>query len=274
MQIMRVIYDNAADRATVSATSQIGDLRVANLLTDIKGDTWRSQGTTATIDAVFPTGEPIGAVVLAFANFTSSATMRVRGYDNTDSLIVDTGHRLASGYAPMAGWGWGTMPLGANAYAYGGHVYGISWFRPASLKWIRIDIADTQNPAGYVEVGRLITGMYWEPAYGASYGAELAFEDNSTHVENDAGDTLTRISYRRRRLSFSLDWLTPADRNRVADIFRQGVARPAFLSLIPESGDPSQEQQYAIYGKRPSGDFSLAHEMRDTWRAQMTIREI
>lgn len=270
---MRVIHDNAVDRATLTASSSVGDLVPANLQTDIKGDTWRAAGGAATLTMTLPAGEVIGGVVLAFANFTSTATMRVRGYDYADELVVDTGVQLACGYAALGAWEWGAIPLGANAYAYGGHVYGIAWFAPASLTRLEIDIEDIDNPAGCIEVGRLIAGMYWEPKHNASYGPELTFEDASQHVQNDAGDTLTRIGPARRRLTLSLDHLPPADRNRLADLFRQGLARPAFLSLTPGDDDQTKEQQYAIYGKRP-GDASLVYEFYASWRAQLTIREV
>jgi len=78
MSNMRIVYDNAADRATVTASSTAGALVVANLLTDRKSDVWRATGPAASIYAAWPAAETIQAVALPFCNLSPTATMRVR----------------------------------------------------------------------------------------------------------------------------------------------------------------------------------------------------
>ena len=78
MSNMRIVYDNAADRATVTASSTAGALVVANLLTDRKSDVWRATGPAASIYAAWPAAEAIQAVALPFCNLSPAATMRVR----------------------------------------------------------------------------------------------------------------------------------------------------------------------------------------------------
>ena len=80
---IRILNNNAADRATLSASTTAGSLVVANLKTDYKSDVYRSTGTTATITATWTSNETIGVVVLPFCNLTATATIRVKLYTNT-----------------------------------------------------------------------------------------------------------------------------------------------------------------------------------------------
>lgn len=77
MPNLRVISDNAIDRATLSASSTIGAFSVASLQLPRKSDVWRGPGG-ARLSATWATPEPIQAVALPFCNLSATATMRVR----------------------------------------------------------------------------------------------------------------------------------------------------------------------------------------------------
>lgn len=85
MPNLRIIHNNAADRATLTASSSVGALVPTNLKSDLKSVVWRSAtagaGTTPTarLDASWPATEPIGGVALAYCRLTAQALMRVRG---------------------------------------------------------------------------------------------------------------------------------------------------------------------------------------------------
>jgi len=126
---MRILYDNAADRATVTASTTAGTLVAANLKTDIKSSVWRSTAIPAAITLIWDDPEVCNAVVLPFCNLTSTATIRARGYTNASdpSPAIDTGALPACAYAPLGMWDWGIDALGVNAYSYGGGTYALTW---------------------------------------------------------------------------------------------------------------------------------------------------
>jgi hypothetical protein len=78
MPNLRIIYDNAADRAALTASTTAGSLGVANLQNNRKGRPWRATGTTARLGATWGAPERIGGVFLPFCNLSPTATMRVR----------------------------------------------------------------------------------------------------------------------------------------------------------------------------------------------------
>ena len=71
MPNLRIIHDNAADRAVLTASSQAGVLGPANLKLDRKSAVLRATGLTQRITATWPTQECIACVALILTNMTS-----------------------------------------------------------------------------------------------------------------------------------------------------------------------------------------------------------
>lgn len=101
MSNLRIIYDNAADRAALTASTTAGTLGVANLQNNRKGRPWRATGTTARLGATWAAPERIGGVFLPFCNLSPTATMRVRA-----SNELSTSNLLPYSDNYTAGTGW------------------------------------------------------------------------------------------------------------------------------------------------------------------------
>lgn len=78
MSNLRIIADNAIDRATLSATNTAVNFGVTNLQSARKSDVWRATSTSASITATWSSPETFQAVALPFCNWSPTATMRVR----------------------------------------------------------------------------------------------------------------------------------------------------------------------------------------------------
>lgn len=247
----RIIYDNAANRGTLSASSQASaSLAVGNLLTDLKGQVWRSSSAAAAstvLTLTNPTAMQVGGVAAAYSNLTVAATMRVQVYTlSTDSSpAFDSGHVLACPAAAIALSDWGAGGAGVNAYAYGGGACGRQWFTHVSGQKIVISIVDTANPAGYVEVGRLIVGRFWEGVRNIDYGVALSIVDTTKNFRNDAGDLLSDVGTRHRKLTAALSNLASAERSTLWNIlWGNGMSSPMFLSVFPNADDTALEQAH------------------------------
>ena len=249
---LRVVYNNAANRGTVTASSTAGTLVVANLLTDSKADTWRATGTSATITTIYTTSELVSMVARPFCNLTSSATFRVKCYTNSGDVspVLDTGVVLAAAPTPLGMWDWGNIPMGVNSYSYGGASYGVIWFATQSVKKVELIIADSTNPSGYIEASRLVMGAYWSPENDAELSPQWIPVEDSTHERSDSGDLRTDIGTLNKKLQITLPVMTAADRNTMMNILRgNGMSRPIYLSLFPQDSDSSNEQAFQVYGK-------------------------
>jgi uncharacterized protein YodC (DUF2158 family) len=277
MPNLRIIHDNAADRATLTASTEAGSkLGVANLKKDKKSQVWRATAKTATLTVVWPTQEIVGGVALPFTNLTSTATIRVRGYINPTDLTpaFDTGNQAACPYAPLGLFSWGTQPMGVNAYAFGGGAYACTWFDHIGVRKLVIDIADAANLNPYVEASRLVVGSYWSPALNADWGAAIDLIDTSKSERSDAGELLTDLGTRAKKISINQKQLDPLDRARLWDIIlTNGMVTPILFSLHPEDIDPTLEQTYQVYGKMVQ-KTRFTHQYHQTYGAPIEIEEV
>lgn len=284
MRNLRIIHDNAADRAVLTALSQNGELGPANLQRESKSAVLRASGTAQIITATWPTQESIACVALISTNMTSSARVRVRGYVQPGDAVpvFDTGSIFPCPAAVHGSYPWGVLPFGWNAYQWGGvntwphggGSDGVTWFAPVRVRQIVIDVSAPQSPEGYLEISRLVVGNYWSPQYNAEYGAQLQTQDSSENYRTGAGNLKTALGTTSDKLSINLTHLTPMDRARFMRILREnGKGKPMLFSLFPENPDPLVEQDYMLYGKVSNID-AVATPYFDTYSAALQIEGI
>ena len=250
---LRAMYDNAANRSTLSVTGA-PQLQVGNLLTNNKNEVYRSAATvlSVTFTATYFSPETIGVVAFPFCNFSSTATMRVRLYSDAGCtvLLLDSGTVLCSqgAGAKVAGL---TATQSASAYSYGGGTNATAWLqKTAGVYGMKIDLNDSANLQGYLEAARLVMGDYFSPMYQAEYGATLALEDTTANFRTDAGNLLSDVGTRNKKLSLTLSFMMPSDRAALWDLVKHvGKSQPVFLSLFPQDADVKLEANHTIYGK-------------------------
>ena len=304
---LRIIYSNLVDLSTTTITAsstQSGTPSVSNLKKDAKGLIWRSSPTTIssttvraylTIDFGSGNAKSIQGVVLAFTNLVSStATIKVQGSDiafaaNTESQIDNPGVIPANIATPVLAcpWNtlglpdWGTNPVGANTYAYGGGTYARVWLSDTTpRRYWNIEITDTR-PAGtghYIEVSRLIMGQYWTPTYNTGYGMTNSMKDMSTHERTESGDLISQRGPRYSCLNFDLKYVNPIDRIQLTKIMLgNGLPRPLLVSLFPDNGTTTikaeMERAHQIYGKMATLP-GITYDMLDIYSTQFEIEEV
>lgn len=253
MANMRILYDNAADRAIVSASSSAGNLLPANLQTDRKGEFHRSVGPVVTYSLWWGNGEGISVVALPACNLTATSTIRVRMYADLAraELLADSGTVYACPGLDLGEWEW-SAPINANAFIYGGYSKTAIWFNDIHFARIcDIDINDTDNAAGFVDMARIVAGVWWSPEVGAGMGAEAEVVDMSVQFRNDAGDLLADRGSQHETIDVPLPLMNEKDRARFAQIVRfVGTSVSFLVSLYPAQGMSLKEQDHMIFGKR------------------------
>ncbi|WP_354675351.1 hypothetical protein [Cupriavidus alkaliphilus] len=251
MPNLRIVHDNAADRAVIVASSTAGGLVAANLQNDTLGLVHRSAGTSVTYTLTWPELETVGCVALPGCNLSPSAEIRVQVFDAAagGELLVDTGWRYACPGAMLGAWDW-SQPLSVNAASSSGLSKASIWFEAVAGRRMIIDLRDPENAAGFLEVVRLIAGGYFEPRWNASFGAAVTHADSTRNTTAESGDIWSDPGTRMTNLRFDLAWLGGPDRAGVAEIFRRaGTRRWLFVSLYPEWDDALLEQDNMVYGK-------------------------
>lgn len=251
MPHLRIIHDNAADRATLTVSSSASAaLGAANLKTDRKGEVWRTVGASGSITAEWPTAQTLGGVALAYTNLRTSATIRVQAY----TLPGDAVPAYDSGVLPacpgvLAQQLEGQVP-GVNTFGYAGAPCARLWFPTLAARKIVVTLSDANHPSGYLEFGRLICGRYWEAEKNVDYSASVTPVDRSELSRSDAGDLVADIGTQHRKMVLPLPNAGTVDRNSLWNIlWNNGKRRPVFASLFPEDTDVDAEQQHQIYAR-------------------------
>lgn len=250
---LRILHDNAADRCTISASSTAGALVATNMLTDTKSTAWRSVGTSATITLNWTAVETISGVILPFCNLTAAATIRLKGYNPSSTLVFDSGDIVAAPYTNLGYFPWGSSAIGLNTYAYGGGTYGRAWLPPLlimAVTKLEIIISDSTNPSGYIECSKVVTGVHWAPTYNVGYEIPVSLNDLSSSSRNDAGDLIAELGPTYKSISIGLSNMVDIDRAKLMNVLRgSGKFKSLFISIFPNDTDTSKEQTYQIYGK-------------------------
>jgi hypothetical protein len=128
------------------------------------------------------------------------------GYDST---FLDAWRPVVVfGANPFGGFGWdGTsypegfvspptirlkIPTAHRAVGNGGHRY------------MHVYLKDTANPAGFLQVGRLLAGPVWQPEVGADFGISVQWADPSEVTRTSGGRRIAGndVRYRIARASF------------------------------------------------------------------------
>lgn len=218
-----------SDAATLSGGDWAMDLA---LLQDIQ-PTRTVQSTDATTGSTIIIIEATSAMAwsglaLGATNFSSSATIRIRAATSEANLTASPGYDSTA----ISAWPSSGKPTDAGLDSY--DIF--KTFAPGgSFVWWRIDIADTGNADGFIEIGRLYIAEAWEPDYpftGLAIGHAALDLKNKT----ETGFTNTEKRGSVRYLDLKLDVVSAADAEDFLYEFRRrlGTAGDLFVCLDPE----------------------------------------
>lgn len=250
----RIISSNTSDLATLSSSDFVAGLPVSNLQVEGRGRVARTANVIGNkvINGNFVAVAITSACVLYNHNLTSQATVRLQLWDadnQTGTMVYDSGSGLA---LPPLGWGdfqWGLVPWGANVFTGWGRAFTDIWFPPVGAKSFRVTVADALNPAGYIQIKRLLIGPYFEPDVNIEYGMNLFWQDNSDQVRTQGGSLRTDNRVLFRKLVGKLPAIKQSERAVWMNILRQiGKRSETFFSIYPEAGG-ALERDHAILGK-------------------------
>lgn len=249
---LRIIYANLADQAVLSASSTAGGLGVANLRTERKGEPHRSVSTSVTFTLTWSAAQVLSGVAIPACNLTPTATMRVQAWDAEAGgvQLLDTGVVAACPGQTVTSADWG-QPVTAALFSFAASKVATWFTETTGVRRLQIDLADSGNPAGFLDCSRLVVGRYWSPSKNASYGARFGFDEGSEVTRTDAGGICVDSSPLLESMSFSLDEMTMDDRTEISRITRiAGGHRPILVALVPEGADAGLIQETMIYGVR------------------------
>lgn len=233
MPNMKILTDDVAASATITATTTAGTLSPSNVKSNEPTQIWRATAKTGTLTLTWTSAQSVDAVILGWTNLTDTATVTFNLFTNTaDSTPVATMTRTAGEKRQ------GVAALARNVQA---------WFdTPRSIRKVTIVISDSTN-ANNIEAGRVMVGAAYEMKLNPTYGAELAFVDPSSATRMESGAVRREPKKVYRRFSMSTGMMPIEDTAKLMQLAAKGVGSVLFLSLFP---DPTEDhfQTHAFVG--------------------------
>ncbi len=242
MSNILLAWKNRADAATLSAGSWTN---LNNLKTSDIGKKARSTNALAasTLFAVdLGASYTLRCIGLRNHNLSTAATVRFRtaaantlpgGANNHDSGTVNALRMTFQGDTPT---NWGEQ-------------YDVSdVFAAVTARYLYIEITDTANAAGYVEIGRLFIGTGLQPAKNASYGGLQGGRTELSAVNASVVGRIFGVERRRQRSEkFALEWLTQTEADHIHEM-QASVGQLGEVFYVPDPADMAYSQRYGGLG--------------------------
>jgi hypothetical protein len=240
----------AAGAAFILRDSTAAADRLAIGVTYVAGVPSYSQ-TTGTVVSSTSVGNGVYRVIMLSTAVTAA---------NTNSLAirpVNTAAQTGNWYVgSVMAFDVATDPI-AYDYVYGGGVgellptgttaedregWNPTWIRildtDYTARYWRINISDTSNPDGYVEIGRLLITGGIQPAINASVGCTLGWaNDRTVRTETDGGATLYNTRRRRREATLLLEQQTDAEAHGALDTMKQRAGTSGQFLFVYDPDD-------------------------------------
>lgn len=208
-----------SDEGTFSAGSWELTLPLANLQdADVSKKARSTDATTGSTRIDIDLGAaswPIRGIALIGHNLSLAAQVRVYGDDAANFASPNYDPGIENAYPVIYGASdtiWGITPgaVALTAVEFADGVRHPFIHLPSSAqteRYWRIDITDTGNSDGYVEIGRLVAFQGWQPTTNPQVGSRIAFVSESETVPTDGGTFRHRARPRYRRMFFTIPML-------------------------------------------------------------------
>lgn len=249
-------YPNRASAATITGGSWSGALPVTNLA---NREMWKvARSTNALLastkfNADLGTGKTLRCFALANHNLSASATWRITlGTTSGGSNVYDSGWmsvwRMA--FNDIVEWESITWWTGVAGDEYLRSPYAAMHAAPDiyTARYLTVEINDTANADGYVQIGRLFAGSALQPTYNASYGLQDGIKDLSTVDAAESGAFWGTERRRMRYTSLVLGWVTPTEAQYIQEMQRS-LGTIGEVLYIPYPADMGESQRWGYIGR-------------------------
>lgn len=270
MSNLRIIYNNIADTASISASTTAAGFSVDSLKDTQKTSVHRSTGNSLTYTLTWSSPQNISAVALPATNLVTGATIRVQVYtdgtDGGDRLLADTGILTACKDRVVNLHGNVVSPTYLD-FGFGGATKTSVWLsRVYSAKKVVITLTNS----AVIDCARIVCGTYWESTRQASNGITVDFADSSDVTTTRSGNTYVDRKPISDSITLDLEYIADSDRKELLNIMRSwGSNGLIYVCVFPDNTNPELTQSYSIYGRNQNN--SIQYRLYSLYSTSLTV---
>ncbi len=214
--------------------------------------------TSTIINVAYAAATAISIVALSRHNLRSAARWRIRG----GSDVTFATHTVDSGWLDVwpEQWAASVLPAGhpnaATRLLTDAQIDALDPGRDAvwlpesevTARYWRIELDDTTNADGYLDIGRLIMAPRFVPTYNYAVGAEFGFVDNTTSNKSESGSQFFNVKPKARSLAMSFVNLPDKEAYSVVRDMIEELGIAGQLYLVSQANDVESLQRRSFLG--------------------------
>jgi hypothetical protein len=257
MRNVLICFPNRIDQATLSGGTWEATLPRSNLQNRTLGKVARTStdATSATqFDVDLAVERFIRCIALVNHNISLAGKARIRAstVSNFATTVYDSGWvdvwPTVHAFGDVA-WGeinWWDGKYSDEERAGYTATYPLLLTTAIQARYWRVEIDDTSNAAGYIQIGRVFIGDGWQPEYNMSYGASIGWEPQTEIQQAKSGAEYFDRRTPYRVVRFELPVLSHDEgMGKAFELFRRaGIDQEVFYAFDPTDTIHALRRQY------------------------------
>lgn len=200
----------------------------------------------------------IGVLGLVVHNISVSGQVRITASDTAgfSTLYYDSGWIDAwpAGQIPIESLEWeddnfwlGTLSASARAGYQSPFIHVLP--ETKNLQHWKVEVNDSANPDGYVQIGRLFMSPAWVPSVNYSYGAGLGYQDPTPVDVSLSGAEFFDTRSKFRVFDFTLDYILGSEAYSYALELQRLAGTSGEVLVVPDKDDTSTVPVRSFVGR-------------------------
>jgi len=236
-------------------------LPLANLQNRTQGIVARSTAATTAstkFRMTFSAARVVRIIALCNHNLSSAATVTIKAYSDSGytTQVYTSGAVSAwpTSYTAAGKTGWDDPSPSDRAYTTLEKEY-MNWthiqiLSPAQeQQYFQVEINDTGNADGYVQIGRVFIGQAWQPTHNFDFGVSIKHEDTSIIQEAIDGTEYFYRKYPTRVARFGLNHLNEEEAYQSAYEILRKSGNSGEVLFIYDSADTTHKLRRSFIGR-------------------------
>ena len=261
MANITLAWNNRTDAGTLSGGSWLATLPLTNLQNrQVQKVARSSNATNASTQFTIDLGQPrnIGVVALVVHNISVLGRVRITASDTAGFIAtyynsgwVDV---WPAGQVPQNLLEWeednfwlGTLSANARAGYQSPFIHLLA--AAQSLRYWKVEVDDTGNADGYVQIGRLFMASTWTPATNYAYGAGLGYQDPTPADTSLSGAEFFDVRSRYRVFEFQLEYMVSNEAYSQALELQRLSGTSGEVLVVPDKDDAANQPVRAFVGR-------------------------
>ena len=138
----------------------------------------------------------------------------------------------------------------------------------------KVEVFDTANPDGYVQIGRLFMAQGWSPSVNYVYGAGIAYGDPTPIEMSLSGAEYFDIRPKYRLMEFALDYISETEAYSYALELQRIAGISGEVLVIPDGGDDVSQQPLRSFVGRLRQLGSVKQPQPSAYSVNFEIKEL